>query len=147
MLKTDIELLKEIYNETIPDYMNPSLDLFGKNRFDIALNCYYKKGDVFAPCLIGSFYFAGRGGLNVDLDRAIHWYKISFLKGESITAGINLGRIYTYQKQYQKAFKIYTKLATINHHQALTALGFFYKKQFNAISNLFFPNKSRLGFI
>jgi hypothetical protein len=47
-----------IYNETIPDYMNPSLDLFGKNRFDIALNCYYKKGDVFAPCLIGSFYFA-----------------------------------------------------------------------------------------
>jgi hypothetical protein len=45
MLKTDIELLKEIYNETIPDYMNPGLDLFGKNRFDIALNCYYKKGD------------------------------------------------------------------------------------------------------
>jgi TPR repeat protein len=44
-----------------------------------------------------------------------------------ITAGINLGRIYTYQKQYQKAFKIYTKLATINHHQALTALGFFTK--------------------
>jgi hypothetical protein len=42
--------------------MNPGLDLFGKNRFDIALNCYYKKGDVFAPCLIGSFYFAGRGG-------------------------------------------------------------------------------------
>jgi hypothetical protein len=37
MLKTDIELLKEIYNETIPDYMNPSLDLFGKNRFDIAI--------------------------------------------------------------------------------------------------------------
>jgi hypothetical protein len=31
MLKTDIELLKEIYNETIPDYMNPGLDLFGKN--------------------------------------------------------------------------------------------------------------------
>jgi uncharacterized protein (DUF608 family) len=36
LLKTDIELLKEIYNETIPDYMNPGLDLFGKNRFDIA---------------------------------------------------------------------------------------------------------------
>ncbi|VVM21782.1 hypothetical protein BSPWISOXPB_11392 [uncultured Gammaproteobacteria bacterium] len=125
---TGIEILKNIYQENTayPKYINAKNRHCTKKTINILLDSLelWEKYDSFA---IAYCYGSSCEEVDINLDRAIHWYKINFEDSGHIAAGFELAKIYTYQKQYQKAFKIYTKLATINHHQALTALGFFYK--------------------
>jgi TPR repeat protein len=127
-LLTGIEILNNIYQENgaYPEYMNSKIKPCSKKTFNILLDSF-ELGDKYASFAIAYCYHSGCDDFDINLDKAIYWYKINFEDSGHIAAGFELAKIYTCQKQYQKAFKIYTKLATINHHQALTALGFFYK--------------------
>jgi TPR repeat protein len=69
----------------------------------------------YASFAIAYCYHSGCDDFDINLDKAIYWYKINFEDSGHIAAGFELAKIYTCQKQYQKAFKIFQQVLQDGH--------------------------------
>jgi TPR repeat protein len=83
---------------------------------------------------IGSFYLHGKYGVKKDVNEAIYWHRKAFFENEDIDAGLDLAIFYKNlaiknkdNALHKKSIEVYQKIATINNHIALTALGGCYE--------------------
>ncbi|VVH61029.1 hypothetical protein BAZOLSSOX_1894, partial [uncultured Gammaproteobacteria bacterium] len=87
-----------------------------------------------AASLIGRLYLNGKYGVKKDVNETIYWYRKAFFENEDIDAGLVLAVLYKNlaiknkdNALHEKSIEVYQKIATINNHIALTALGGCYE--------------------
>jgi TPR repeat protein len=97
-LLTGIEILNNIYQENgaYPEYMNSKIKPCSKKTFNILLDSF-ELGDKYASFAIAYCYHSGCDDFDINLDKAIYWYKINFEDSGHIAAGFELAKIYTCQ--------------------------------------------------
>ncbi|HCA5038924.1 TPA: sel1 repeat family protein [Acinetobacter baumannii] len=105
-----------------------------------------KNGDSQAQYNLGLMYKKGVNGVNIDLEKAIYWYKKAIEQGDD-DAKYNLAIIYaTEGTEFSNptlAFKLLSDLSQSGHKEAINYLGILYrngigvKKDYNKAFNLF----------
>ncbi|CAC9573379.1 hypothetical protein [uncultured Gammaproteobacteria bacterium] len=104
-----------------------------KNVINILLEAD-KSNFRIAASLIGHLYLNGKYGVKKDVNETIYWYRKAFFENEDIDAGLVLAVLYKNlaiknkdNALHKKSIEVYQKIATINNHIALTALGGCYE--------------------
>ncbi|VVM24658.1 hypothetical protein BSPWISOXPB_2006 [uncultured Gammaproteobacteria bacterium] len=104
-----------------------------KNTINILLKAD-KNNCRIAASLIGNFYLHGKYGVKKDVNETIYWHRKAFFENEDIDAGLDLAIFYKNlaiknkdNALHKKSIEVYQKIATINNHIALTALGGCYE--------------------
>ncbi|MDC5294827.1 tetratricopeptide repeat protein [Acinetobacter baumannii] len=104
-----------------------------------------ENGDPVAQYNLGLMYKKGVNGVNIDLEKAIYWYKKAIEQGDD--AKYNLAIIYASEgtefSNPTLAFKLLSDLSQSGHKEAINYLGILYrngigvKKDYNKALNLF----------
>ncbi|CAC9507535.1 hypothetical protein [uncultured Gammaproteobacteria bacterium] len=104
-----------------------------KNIVNILLEAD-KSNFRIAASLIGHLYLNGKYGVKKDVNETIYWHRKAFFENEDIDAGLDLAIFYKNlaiknkdNALHKKSIEVYQKIATINNHIALTALGGCYE--------------------
>ena len=104
-----------------------------KNTINVFLEAD-KNNCRIAASLIGHLYLNGKYGVKKDVNETIYWYRKAFFENEDIDAGLDLAILYKNlaiknkdNALHKKSIEVYQKIATINNHIALTALGGCYE--------------------
>ena len=113
-----------------------------KDTTDVLLK-FDKSGCKVSASFIANFYMTGKHSLKKDIDKAIHWHSKAFFINEDIDAGLDFAKIYNNlaiknqdNTQYKKSIEIYEKIATVNNHIALNALGEYYEQGLGVDKNI-----------
>lgn len=87
------------------------------------------EGNIGAQSLLGNLYYTGKGGMEINYQEALRWFKLSAEQG-SANSLFSLGQIYSSGNgvsiDYQKAAMYYMMSAKQGHILSQTALGEIY---------------------
>ncbi|CAB5497738.1 hypothetical protein AZO1586I_2364 [Bathymodiolus thermophilus thioautotrophic gill symbiont] len=104
-----------------------------KNIINILLEAD-KNNCRIAASFIGNLYLNGKYAVKKDVNETIYWHRKAFFENEDIDAGLDLAIFYKNlaiknkdNALHKKSIEVYQKIATINNHIALTALGGCYE--------------------
>lgn len=136
--------LYNINNKKIFDNFN---QLLKNNRYQEFLEILLEAehNSKIAAYMLGSLY-SGRD-INIlefkNLDKSLYYHLKSFIETGNIDAGLELAVLYNNlaiknkdNTQYKKSIEIYEKIATVNNHIALNALGEYHEQGLGVDKNI-----------
>ena len=140
---TDSELYNINNKEIFDNFDKFSKSGCHKEFFKILLEVEHNS--KIAAYMLGNLY-SGRD-INVvgmkNIDKSLYYYFKSFTETGNIDAGLDFAKIYNNlaienkdNTQYKKSIKIYEKIATVNNHIALNALGEYYEQGLGVDKNI-----------